>query len=84
MSGKIENTNLERCRHPNVHSSTIYSRQDMGATQVPINRRTYKENIHAHIHMYDGILFSRKKKNEILPSAALWIELENIIISAVG
>ena len=25
--------------HPNVHSSTIYSNQDIEATQVPINKR---------------------------------------------
>ena len=29
---KNENTNLKRYMHPNVHSSIIYSRQNMGAT----------------------------------------------------
>ena len=32
------NSNLKRYMHPNVHSSTIYSSQDMAKTQVPINR----------------------------------------------
>ena len=32
-------TNSKRYMHPNVHSSTIYSSQDMEATQVP-NQQT--------------------------------------------
>ena len=35
---KNENTNLKRYMYPSVHSSIIYSSQDMEATQVPINR----------------------------------------------
>ena len=35
---KIENTNFKRYIHPSVHNSTIYSSEDMEATQVPINR----------------------------------------------
>ena len=31
------NTNLKRYMHPIVHSSIMYSRQDMEATQVSIN-----------------------------------------------
>ena len=31
MSGKDENSNLERYLHTNVHSSTIYNSQDMKA-----------------------------------------------------
>ena len=29
---KEENSNLKRCLHPDVHSSTIYNSQDMEAT----------------------------------------------------
>ena len=30
-------TNLKRYIHPSVHGSIIYNRQDMEATQAPIN-----------------------------------------------
>ena len=36
--GKNESTNLKRYVHPSVHSSTIYSSQDMEATQGPVDR----------------------------------------------
>ena len=33
-----ENTNSKRYMYPSVHSSTVYNRQDMKATLVPISR----------------------------------------------
>ena len=48
-----KNTNLERYMHLNVHSSFIYNRQDMEATQVSINRGMDKEDmIHTHTHTH--------------------------------
>ena len=35
------------------------------------------------VHIYNGILFSYKKKNEIMPFAATWIDLELVILSEI-
>ena len=36
------------------------------------------------VHIYSGILLSHKKKNEIIPFAATWVDLEIIILSEVS
>ena len=77
ISGKKENTNLERYTHPSVHISTIYNSQDMEATHMTINRRMEKE------HAIYGITWDITqafKKNEIMPFAAAWMGLEGIMI----
>ena len=64
--------------HLNVHS-IIYNSQDVEKTQMPINGWIDKEDV---VHIYNGIL--SMKKNEILPFAATWKNLEIIILSEVS
>ena len=73
-----ENTNSKRCLLSNVHSSTIYNSQDMEATQVSINRWMNKEDM---VYIQWNI---SHKKNEILPFAAMWMDLKNIMLSEIS
>ena len=45
--------------HLEVHCSTIYSIQDIEATQMSVNRGMSKEDA---VHIYNGILLSHKRK----------------------
>ena len=67
--------------HSNVHSSVIYNHQDMEATWVFINKWMDTEDmVHTHTMEY----YSANKKNEILPFAAIWMDLEVIILSEIS
>ena len=67
--------------HPYVHSSTIYNSQDMETTYMSINRWMDKEDV---VCIYTTEYYSAIKKNEIMPFAATWMDLEMIILSEVS
>ena len=45
------------------------------------DRRMNKEDA---VYIYNGILLSHKKKNEIMPFTATWMDPETVILSEVS
>ena len=64
--------------HLNVHSSFIYSSQDMEAAEVYMKRWMDKEVV---VCIYSAVL--ALKNNEIASFAVTWMDLETIILSEV-
>ena len=85
ISRKNQNTNLKRYIQSQCSHSSIYHSQGMEAIQVSINRQIDKEDVvYIQIHTHtNGILLSHKK-NTILPFAAMWVGLQNTVLSEVS
>ena len=54
-----EDHNSQRCMYPNVYCSPIYNSEDMGLTQMSINRGMDEENV---THIHNRILLIHKKE----------------------
>ena len=66
--------------HPNVYSSTINNSQSMERAQMFIDGWMDKEDV---VYIYSMEYYSAIKKNEILPFAVTWMELEGIMLSEI-
>ena len=77
ISKKNENLNSKWYRHPNANSNTIYNSWDKEASQVSYQQINERRR-YTHTHTHNGVLL--RHKNEILPFAVTWIDIENIIM----
>ena len=69
-----EKTIIQKDAYPNIHCSTIYSRQDMSF------ERGMDKDV---VHIYNGISLSHKK-TEIRPFASTWMDQQTAILSEVN
>ena len=70
--------------HPHVYSSTINNSQSMERAQMSIDGLMDEEDVaYTHTHTHTGYYLAIKK-NEILPFATTWMELEGIMLSEIS
>ena len=71
--------------HPHVSSSTINNRQSMERAQMSMDEWIKKMwHIYIYICKHTMEYYSAIKKNEILPFATTWVELEGIMPSEMS
>ena len=73
----LEKINQKGYMHPILHSSTIYNSQDMGGAEVSTDIRVKKM-----WHKYAVEYYLAIKKDEIMPFAATWTDLEIVVLSS--
>ena len=58
----------------------------MGTTRVSINEWMNKEDVtfYTHTHTHTLEYYTAIRKNEILPSATTWMDLEGIMLSEIS
>ena len=66
--------------HPHVYSSTVNNSQNMETTQMSIDGWMDKKVVYIYTMEY----YSAIKKNEILPFATMWMEMEGIMLSEIS
>ena len=66
--------------HPNVHCSTVYNSQDTETPKCPLTDEWIKKMWYIYTIEY----YSAIKRNEIMPFAEAWMDLEIIVLSEVS
>ena len=78
---EYKNTNSKGYMHPNVHCNIIYKSQIMQAVQVSFNWKMDKEDV---VYIYVMEYYLAIKRNELLPFATVWMDLESIMLSEIS
>ena len=73
-------SNLKRYVHPNVHSSTVHNSQDRKQPECPLTDEWIKKMRCTYTMEY----YSAIKKNETMPFATTWMDLEIILLGEVS
>ena len=78
-----KNTDSKGHMHSDVYRSIISNSQTMERAQMSIAWWMNKENM-VYIYIQWTITQPSKRKNEILPFAMMWMELESIMLSKIS
>ena len=70
-----ESYDSKRYMHLSVHCSTVYNSQDVEATERPLTDE-WRKMWYIHTLEY----YSAMKKNDVMPFAAVWMDLEIIVL----
>ena len=79
ISEETQNTNLKEYMYP-MSIAVIYNSHDMKALKCPSTDKWVKKWWYIHTMKY----YLAIKKNEILPLATAWMDLEGIMVSEIS